>query len=392
MGKYFKTLWKNWRYYSFAPDALRSCFPQIQSHNIGILRITSLLAVALLVGFIFFPVFIEKNLWKSLAFIVVVIIQASIFFYATYQRKNPNTAKDRNFTVYCVLFFSLLSFGVYIAVLSAYTIPAVNFYIFLVFSQILFIFDPIWNLFLNITVLGLLCFFSLHFDQLGTLEVTLVNGVAAGVVGMTFSWYASYIVIREMLTAKKLEEERSRFKEQSIKDELTGLSNRRDFLNSVTLYTSVCQHVHQTICVIMMDVDHFKDYNDFYGHAQGDLVLKMIGNILKKLVQEELVFAARVGGEEFIILWIENRLTEAERLALKLKQMINDLRIPHVKSNTTSYITASYGLYILRGGSMDSADELYQKADQALYEAKNRGRNQIILLDSGEPSVFQSVE
>jgi diguanylate cyclase (GGDEF)-like protein len=199
-------------------------------------------------------------------------------------------------------------------------------------------------------------------------------------------------MIREMLTAKKLEVERNRFKEQSIKDELTGLSNRRDFLSSVNFYISVCRQVSQTVCVIMMDVDHFKKYNDFYGHAQGDIVLKMIGNVLETLVEEHSIFAARVGGEEFIILWTENRLSEAEQLALKLRQMINDMKIPHIKSDTAPHITASYGLYFLRGGSMDTAEELYRKADRALYEAKRQGRNQIILLDSDDQSEFRSVE
>jgi diguanylate cyclase (GGDEF)-like protein len=142
----------------------------------------------------------------------------------------------------------------------------------------------------------------------------------------------------------------------------------------------------------MMDVDHFKKYNDFYGHAQGDLVLKMIGDVLKQLVQNGLVFAARVGGEEFIILWTENRLNEAEQFALSLKQMINDLQIPHEKSDAASHVTASYGLYFLRGGSMDTVDELYQKADRAMYEAKRRGRNRIIILDSDEQPVFRLVE
>jgi diguanylate cyclase (GGDEF)-like protein len=224
------------------------------------------------------------------------------------------------------------------------------------------------------------------------LKMILVNGIIAAIVGTTFSWYASYIMIREMLTAKKLEDERSKFKEQSIKDELTGLSNRRDFLNSANFYTSVCQHVHQTIGVIMMDVDHFKNYNDVYGHAQGDLVLKAIGDVLKNLVQEEKVFAARVGGEEFIILWTENRLSEAEGLALKLKKTINALNIPHSKSDAALHVTASYGLYFLRGGSMDTVDEFYEKADAALYEAKKQGRNRIILVDSYEPSVFRLVE
>jgi diguanylate cyclase (GGDEF)-like protein len=132
----------------------------------------------------------------------------------------------------------------------------------------------------------------------------------------------------------------------------------------------------------MMDVDYFKKYNDHYGHPKGDFVLQSIGKVLQVLIEEERVFAARVGGEEFIILWTENRVAEAERVAVKLRQMIIDLQIPHVKSSVAPYITASLGMYILRGGTIGATEDLYNNADSALYEAKKRGRNCIWLRDS----------
>jgi diguanylate cyclase (GGDEF)-like protein len=132
----------------------------------------------------------------------------------------------------------------------------------------------------------------------------------------------------------------------------------------------------------MMDVDFFKNYNDFYGHPKGDIVLQSIGKVLKELAEEDRVYVARVGGEEFIVLWTENRMIEAERFVLKLRQKIIDLQIPHEKSHAAPYVTASFGLYFMRGGSLDSADELYNFVDIALYKAKESGRNCIMLLDS----------
>jgi diguanylate cyclase (GGDEF)-like protein len=130
--------------------------------------------------------------------------------------------------------------------------------------------------------------------------------------------------------------------------------------------------VRQTLCIIMMDVDHFKAYNDYYGHLKGDQVLKAMGSVLSRLMAEEKVFAARIGGEEFIVLWTENRLSEAERLTLKLRQMILDLHIPHAKSPVAPSVTASFGLFFLRGDSARlaspmTAEELYEQADKALY-------------------------
>jgi diguanylate cyclase (GGDEF)-like protein len=137
----------------------------------------------------------------------------------------------------------------------------------------------------------------------------------------------------------------------------------------------------------MLDVDFFKNYNDFYGHQKGDETLQAIGGVLKQLIAEEQVFAARVGGEEFFVLWTENRIAEAERVAIKLRHMIADLGIPHERSTVAPYVTVSLGLYVLRGGAQDSADDLYREADDALYEAKARGRNCIMLRDSSDRSL-----
>ena len=380
-----------WRYYSFDSDAVKSCAPQIRSNNIQNLNYVSLLAAILISILIFYPLLVEKSLVKAFVYAAAALVEYGIFFYTGYLKKKKIPGRDFIFPAYCVFFFSLIFFGIYLGVITSYKMPAVNYYLLLVFSQILFIFSPFRHLLLNGIALAFLFLFSMKMNPSEIFRSNMVNGVIAMVVGMTFNWHICHIMIREMLVTKKLEDERNRFREQSTTDELTGLSNRRDFLNSVNFYTAVCQHVHQTVCVLMMDVDHFKNYNDYYGHSRGDMVLKSIGSVLKILIREDLVFAARVGGEEFIVLWTENRLGEAERMALKLRKMINDLGIPHEKSAVASHITASYGLYFLRGGSMDTPDELYQKADKALYEAKNRGRNRIVLLDSDDQSVFRTI-
>jgi diguanylate cyclase (GGDEF)-like protein len=202
------------------------------------------------------------------------------------------------------------------------------------------------------------------------------------ITGMVFTWYMSYVAIKGMITGQRLEAERNRFQEESNKDALTGLNNRRNFMESVNFYLSACRHVHQTICVIMLDVDYFKKYNDFYGHPKGDLVLEAIGSVLKQIMIEEGFYAARVGGEEFIILGTENRLAEAERIARRIRQMIIDLKIPHEQSEIFPWVTASLGIYVMRGGSLDTVNELYSRVDAALYEAKRLGRNCIVLRDS----------
>jgi diguanylate cyclase (GGDEF)-like protein len=280
-----------------------------------------------------------------------------------------------------------MSFELYMGILRTpdqYTVMPL---LFLLFSQTLFVLNLRYSLLINLLTAVVFSFCTLKVKIPLIREIDVIHIWIAAALALALNRYAGHVVIREMLASKRLEIERDRFREDSIKDELTGLSNRREYLNAAKFYISVCQHVHQTVCAIMLDVDFFKNYNDFYGHQKGDETLQAIGRVLKQLITEEQVFAARVGGEEFFMLWTENRIAEAERVAIRLSHMIVDLKIPHERSTVAPYVTVSLGLYMLRGGSQDTVDDLYREADDALYEAKARGRNCIMLRDSADRSL-----
>jgi diguanylate cyclase (GGDEF)-like protein len=337
-----------------------------------------------------YPFLVEKSPARLLAYLASGAAEFGVFLFARRLYKNDKKNGAMYACFFC-FFVILMSFGMYIGVLNNSTSYAINFMLFLICAQLLFVFDPQINLMINLVTLAVFAFLSFTFKQRSFAVVDTVNGAAAILIGHLFNWIIARILISKMDLTRKLEEERNLFKEQSIRDELTGLSNRRDFQHGVHFYISVCRHVHQTVCAMMLDVDYFKRYNDHYGHPAGDQVLRSIGKTLMQLNKEESVFAARVGGEEFIVLWTENRIAEAERVARKLNQMIAGLRIPHEKSSVAPYVTVSLGLYVLRGGAPDGPEELYSRADSALYEAKHRGRNCIVLLDSDE-KIFRTVK
>ncbi|MFP3090219.1 GGDEF domain-containing protein [Treponema sp. TIM-1] len=308
--------------------------------------------------------------------------ELSTFFYAQWVRKHKKGEDIFVYSGIIIFFAGLMFFGIYIGIVDRPEFQAINFLIFFICSQIIFVIDPLWNLLINFVIILLFSSLAIEVKSFSIWIADLINIVVAAMIGAAFSWYMSYVSIREMIAAQRLEKERNRFREESIRDELTGIGNRRDFMDTVNFYISVCQHIHQTIVIIMLDVDYFKRYNDFYGHPKGDVVLQAIGKVLKKITDEERLYAARVGGEEFIIMGTENRLVEAERIALKIRQGIIDLNIPHEKSPIAPYITVSLGVYRMRGGSEDTVEELYSRADLALYDAKVRGRNNIVLFDS----------
>ncbi|GHU69648.1 hypothetical protein FACS189450_02860 [Spirochaetia bacterium] len=386
-----------WRYFTFPKESIEGCRDLINQYNIRTLRIISFAAFVLLILFSFFPLLIEKEPRKFIVYLITAVVELGAYGCGRWIEKR-HLKRIPVFLGFLLFFSCTIAFGIYIGVITQPKGQAINFMVFLICTQIIFVMDPLWNLAINAVVLLVFSSITFRVKGLSHWQIDMVNALVASVGGIIFNWYMSHVVVKEMLTARRLEEERNRFEAESIRDDLTGLSNHRDFFQRLDFYIAAARHVRQTLCIIMMDVDHFKAYNDFYGHLKGDQVLKAIGGVLSRLTTEEKVFTARVGGEEFIVLWTENRLSEAQGLALKLRQRIIDLQIPHEKSQAAPYITASFGLYFLRGNTDTAlteanitAEELYEHADQALYEAKKQGRDRIILLDSADKSFRQIV-
>jgi diguanylate cyclase (GGDEF)-like protein len=320
----------------------------------------------------FYPKYNNDN---NLFHYLLSVTEIGVFVYALYAlRKKPTSGLGINI---CLMVFhcSVLCFCLLIYVIDQSPF-AVRFLLMFLSFQIVFVVGIIPIILVNTSVVVLFymankyssAVLGIHIPNNSIFDV--YNIILSGLICITLNWYTAHVIISGIISYNH--------------DQLTGLNNRRSFDQSVDFYTSVCRHVHQTVCVVMMDVDFFKPYNDFYGHTKGDTVLQSIGKALKELSEEEGIYVARVGGEEFIILWTENRLLEAERVVLKLRQKIIDLKIQHERSSVAPYITASFGLYFMRGGSMDNKEELYNNADVALYKAKGAGRNCVMLLDSSD--------
>jgi diguanylate cyclase (GGDEF)-like protein len=171
----------------------------------------------------------------------------------------------------------------------------------------------------------------------------------------------------ELEAAKKLAESLAR------KDELTGISNRREFFNQGDLAFKRAIRSRHPVSVIMMDIDHFKDVNDNYGHSAGDKVLETIAKRIKNKLRE-IDIVARIGGEEFAFVLPETSLDEAVKLVERLRVEIANTAVVH---NTVAVkITASFGICscLVKNETLET---MLTKADDALYMAKNKGRNQV---------------
>ncbi|HMV41265.1 MAG TPA: diguanylate cyclase [Leptospiraceae bacterium] len=162
----------------------------------------------------------------------------------------------------------------------------------------------------------------------------------------------------------------------SITDPLTGLANRR-WLESFT--QEECDKAirkDKKISVLMLDIDHFKKYNDFYGHAMGDKCIKIVAESIKKNMRKTDL-AARYGGEEFCCVLPHTTQEEAIQIADNLIQTITKEAVPHEKSDTASIVTISVGVFTTMPQDKSLWKELILNADANLYKAKQNGRNQI---------------
>ncbi|MDT8371629.1 MAG: diguanylate cyclase [Gammaproteobacteria bacterium] len=165
-------------------------------------------------------------------------------------------------------------------------------------------------------------------------------------------------------------------REQALKDALTGIWNRQALDEVMEKEYARWLRYQSPLSIIIWDIDYFKKVNDNYGHAAGDKVLKTIAQIFKKATRDA-DFIARFGGEEFMGIFPETRLEEALSLANKIREKVANSKFHY--DNKPVPITASAGLAMFRPN--DSIDDVFKRADQALYRAKESGRNRCLVED-----------
>lgn len=225
-----------------------------------------------------------------------------------------------------------------------------------------------------------------HFEVIRHLSVPIFDQgkiVAVAGVGNKTSDYNESDVNQTMLfmdnmwTILQQKNAEELLRRYSNEDGLTTLANRRRFDEAIDLEWRRALRNQYSISVILIDIDHFKAFNDTYGHQSGDACLRTIGKQLKTTIMRAGELVARYGGEEFVIILPNVNADSAMKMAERIREQIRDLEIPHASSETDIFVTISAGVASVIPDRTANQDALMKVADIELYTAKRRGRNRV---------------
>jgi diguanylate cyclase (GGDEF)-like protein len=166
-------------------------------------------------------------------------------------------------------------------------------------------------------------------------------------------------------------------RKMSMRDGLTGIANRRAFDESLQIEWRRSARLQQPLSLLMIDIDHFKQYNDHYGHIEGDACIQQVAQLLQHSAERITDSVARYGGEEFAVLLPQTDGEAAEQLARDCLAALAARALPHARSSTAAVLSLSIGVACMVGNEQ-GPEVLLRAADEALYRAKREGRNRVV--------------
>lgn len=198
------------------------------------------------------------------------------------------------------------------------------------------------------------------------------DGTVDALIGFMFD------ISERKKTEERLLNLQKELEDLSFKDGLTGVANRRMFDSIMDLEWENARRNSQPLSLVMIDIDYFKQYNDHYGHLQGDECLKRVASTLGSAATRARDAFARFGGEEFVLVLPETDEASAHKIAERCRSLIFKEQIPHEQSQTGQLLTVSMGIGTITPTHKDEAMSFIEAVDQRLYQAKQKGRNCIV--------------
>lgn len=265
-------------------------------------------------------------------------------------------------------------------------------YIIGIFIFAVFFYYPTNYSFLLFALNALFYFACISFINTGdsqTKSIYLANAWISGIIVTGAAWLFNRLLLdtqlRDFRNRKKIEQQakelryaNDQLQRLALIDGLTQVSNRRFFDERLQQEWRRLARSGEALSIILCDIDYFKKYNDTYGHLAGDACLQQVAKALQLSVKRPADVVARYGGEEFVIILPETGAAGALHVAEQILRQVSSLKIPHRSSEVADHVTVSVGVATTLPNLDTEPSQLIQKADEALYNAKQNGRNKLV--------------
>ena len=375
-------MWKmidNWHYYSYGRERYLDCMGKIFIRNLNSLRQANTIAAVLAGCYSIVPMVVDKNFGKAGMYLATAIIALVLSLFTNYKMQGALVTNRLIYVLTTLYYTNIMLFGLYLGVWANPGQFAVTFMCILICALALLVNPPLFNLCLTLVAMGLFTIVVVINKDPSLWLSDICNLIFAGYISLFLNWQITKLRLGLELSANMLEDERNKYFDQSVIDELTQLRNRRDFMQTFQRYISNYRNTDDWLCIAIADIDYFKNFNDHYGHPKGDDCLRAVGKVFNSLKDNLGVYAARVGGEEFALLWFEKDAAAVDAVVQEVMKLMGEMKMPHEKSKVNPYVSLSIGVYVERCGSPTDMQTLYDSADKALYTAKSNGRNRAVI-------------
>jgi diguanylate cyclase (GGDEF)-like protein len=366
----------SWRFYSLGREQYSENMNKVFSNNLLNLRNANTVVIVFAGLLSLFPLIVQKDLLNMGICLAVAIIALILSIVSNYNLQKINVDDKFIYVLIALFYANVILFGTYLSVWLYSDKLGSIFYCVLIAFLLFFVTSPLYNFFLILGAAGVYIAASVFKDSSPDIIVfNVINVTIAAVISLFFSWQINKLRLSLEYSTTQLEEERNKYLNQSTTDELTQLRNRRDYMSTFQRFVHNFRASDDWFCVAIGDIDFFKNYNDHYGHPKGDDCLRAVGGVLNNIRETMGVYTARVGGEEFSMLWFEKDACNVDAVVRKMTNLLRELKMPHEKSKVSEYVTMSIGVYVVRCSMSNDVQTLYDAADKALYAAKTSGRN-----------------
>ncbi len=212
-----------------------------------------------------------------------------------------------------------------------------------------------------------------------SIQIVPMGPKDAQIAGQRYTLIQISDVTPSVLREGLLKAQAEKLNDMAHLDGLTGIGNRRAFNENLVSEMRAAARSATPLALIMLDIDHFKQFNDTYGHPEGDRCLIKVAEVLRQVCKRPRDLVARFGGEELIAIMPDTNAYGATLVATEILQAVRGLQLAHAHNSASSLVTVSAGIAIVEPGARETSESILQKADAALYAAKRSGRDRLVV-------------